>query len=48
MSQAEWKKYYDTWLKRMQKCIDHKGQYSERNKAILDDKLLFFIIRFKI
>ena len=28
-------------FERMQKCIDHKGEY---NKAIFDGKSLFFII----
>ena len=30
MSQAEWKKFYDTWFERMQKCINHKGKYFEK------------------
>ena len=32
----------------MQKCVDHKEEYFENNKAIFDAKLLFFIIRLKI
>ena len=30
MSQLEWKKRYDTWFELMQKCIDHKGEYYEK------------------
>jgi len=25
--QSEWKKCYENWFKRMQKCIDHLGEY---------------------
>jgi len=30
VSQAEWKKCFDKWFERMQKCIDHKGEYFEK------------------
>ena len=29
-SQVEWKKCYDIWFERMQKC-DHKGEYFEKH-----------------
>ena len=48
MSQAEWYKCYETWFKRMQKCIGIKKNTLKNNKVIFDDKLLFFIIRLKI
>lgn len=28
--QLEWKKCYENWFKRMQKCIDCKGEYFEK------------------
>ena len=28
--EAEWKKCFDKWFERMQKCIDHKGEYFEK------------------
>ena len=30
MSQAEWKKCYDTWFERIQKCIDNKEEYFKK------------------
>ena len=30
MSQEEWKNCYDQWFERMQKCIDHHGEYFEK------------------
>ncbi|CAK9815952.1 Histone-lysine N-methyltransferase SETMAR [Anthophora plagiata] len=30
ISQSEWKKCYETWFKRMQKCIDYHGEYFEK------------------
>ncbi|XP_033254026.1 histone-lysine N-methyltransferase SETMAR-like [Drosophila miranda] len=30
VSQEEWKNCYDQWFKRMQKCIDHQGEYFEK------------------
>ena len=27
---SEWKKCFDNWFKRMQKCIDHNGEYFEK------------------
>ena len=30
VSQSEWKKYFDKWFERMQKCINHAGEYFER------------------
>ena len=30
MFQAEWKKCSDTWFERMQRCIDNKGEYFEK------------------
>lgn len=28
--QSEWKKCYENWFERMQKCIDHHGEYFEK------------------
>lgn len=28
--QSEWKKCYENWFQRMQKCIDHHGEYFEK------------------
>lgn len=28
--QTEWKNCYENWFKRMQKCIDHQGEYFEK------------------
>lgn len=28
--QSEWKKCYENWFHRMQKCIDHQGEYFEK------------------
>lgn len=30
VSQEEWKNCYDKWFERMQKCIDHQGEYFEK------------------
>ncbi|KYN11688.1 hypothetical protein ALC57_16137 [Trachymyrmex cornetzi] len=30
VSQTEWKKCFDKWFERMQKCIDYKGEYFEK------------------
>jgi [histone H3]-lysine36 N-dimethyltransferase SETMAR len=30
VSPAEWKNCYDKWFERMQKCINHKGEYFEK------------------
>ena len=30
ISQSEWKKRFDNWFKRMQKCIDLNGAYFEK------------------
>ena len=30
MPQEEWKNCYDQWFERMQKCIDHHGEYFEK------------------
>ena len=27
----EWKKYFENWFERMQKCIDLKGEYFEKH-----------------
>ena len=28
--QSDWKKCFENWFKRMQKCIDHHGEYFEK------------------
>ena len=28
--QSKWQKCFDTWFKRMQKCIDRNGEYFEK------------------
>ena len=30
VSQEDWKNCFDKWFERMQKCIDHKGEYFEK------------------
>lgn len=30
LPQSDWKKCFENWFKRMQKCIDHQGEYFEK------------------
>lgn len=36
---SEWKKCFDNWFVRMQKCIDHKGEYYEKQTRLFSKML---------
>ena len=40
----EWKKCFENWFERMQKCIDLKANTSKNNKAIYRILHVFFIL----